>query len=359
MSTPAANSSRARAETFLDEANGQLEALYRAVFDLAHVNRTHSTAPIKSVMRRRLHSRVLSEMENETSLHRYDIEVTQRHVQVLTGRPREQLSLHLRLRGQQGIAASRHSRRDQRRHCGRPRTDRTAPPVRRRRPSDANLVGDEASLGNARSVPPTSFAPATGRCTSRRPADVARMQDQIVEKRDEIRAAETTMSASLNALAPMQAANDAEYAVFVRDWDTTAKLDERHRAVAPLGNLSLAPTFHVASYANTAFIVALMAVFAVAAVAQYPPYNTGGTYPTYNTGGTYPTYNTGGTYPTYNTGGTYPTATNNNNYNTAGGYSYPNANNIRGTVPPNYYSGVGRASIVMPALLAVIAAAWA
>lgn len=63
------------------------------------------------------------------------------------------------------------------------------------------------------------------------------MQDQIVEKRDEIRAAETTMSASLNALAPMQAANDAEYAVFVRDWDTTAKLDERHRAVAPLGNL--------------------------------------------------------------------------------------------------------------------------
>lgn len=111
--------------------------------------------------------------------------------------------------------------------------------------------------------------------------------------------------------------------------------------------------------ANTAFIVALMAVFAVAAVAQYPPYNTGGTYPTYNTGGTYPTYNTGGTYPTYNTGGTYPTATNNNNYNTAGGYSYPNANNIRGTVPPNYYSGVGRASIVMPALLAVIAAAWA
>ncbi|XXQ35733.1 ODAD1 central coiled coil region domain-containing protein [Plasmodiophora brassicae] len=256
-------SSTARAETFLDEANDQLEALHRAVFDLAHVNRAHSAAPIKSVMRRRLHSRVLSEMENASSLSRYDVEVTQRHVQVLTGRPREQRSVHLRLRDQDGIAA--YADRQGRAILAEINDEIAAvrEQIEQRRPFVDSDPAMPTSSATKRRWAMRAFLDdrldmtqraanelRTGNRALREQIDdlnlerradqrmMARMQDQIVEKQDEIRAlldgiraAETTTSASLNALVPMQAGNDAEYAAFVRDWHTTAELDDRHRAI--------------------------------------------------------------------------------------------------------------------------------
>ena len=78
-------------ERFLDDANQQLEELHRDVYCLTHATRAQSAMPERSKPREIMHKRLLADLQDESTITRYDIIANGSSAHALAVKPRETL----------------------------------------------------------------------------------------------------------------------------------------------------------------------------------------------------------------------------------------------------------------------------